>query len=122
MKTDPIKRHVRLRDLDTLLEVVQSGGMRKAALHLHLSQPAVSKAVRSLEDTLGVTLLERGKRGVEPTKKGWIVGESMRIYVDDQGGYTLCFLRGTEEKTKKTYREKLDQARIAYKAGPDFSN
>ncbi len=70
MPADPMKRHVRLRDLDTLLAVVQAGGMRKAALQLHLSQPAVSKAVRSLEEALGVSLLERGKRGVEPTKFG----------------------------------------------------
>lgn len=82
MKTDPIKRHVRLRDLDTLLEVVQSGGMRKAALHLHLSQPAVSKAVRSLEDTLGVTLLERGKRGVEPTKFGLALTQRTKAAFD----------------------------------------
>ena len=41
-----MKRRVRLRDLDTLLAVVQAGGMRKAALELHLSQPAVSKAMR----------------------------------------------------------------------------
>jgi len=70
MPVDPMKRHVRLRDLDTLLTVVQAGGMRKAAQQLHLSQPAVSKAVRSLEEALGVNLLERGKRGVEPTKFG----------------------------------------------------
>ena len=70
MNVDPMKRHVRLRDLDTLLEVVQAGGMRKAALQLNLSQPAISKAVRSLEAALGVTLLERGKRGIEPTKFG----------------------------------------------------
>jgi DNA-binding transcriptional LysR family regulator len=70
MPGDPMKRHVRLRDLDTLLAVVQAGGMRKAAQQLHLSQPAVSKAVRSLEDALGVPLLDRGKRGVEATAFG----------------------------------------------------
>lgn len=77
---------------------------------------------QDLRRALGGSIFFRDIRGVEPTKKGWIVGESMRIYVDDQGGYTLCFLRGTEEKTKKTYRDKLDQARIPYKAGPDFSS
>jgi DNA-binding transcriptional LysR family regulator len=83
MRTDPMKRHVRLRDLDTLLAVVQAGGMRKAALQLHLSQPAVSKAVRSLEDALGVSLLERGKRGVEPTKFGLALTQRSKAAFDE---------------------------------------
>jgi DNA-binding transcriptional LysR family regulator len=65
-----MRRRVRLRDLETLVAVVQAGGMRKASADLHLSQPAVSKAIRELEDALGVRLLERGRRGVEPTPFG----------------------------------------------------
>ena len=57
-----VKRRVRLRDLDTLLVVAQAHGMRKAAEQLQISQPAVSKAVRELEDVLGVTLLDRMNR------------------------------------------------------------
>src|SRR5262245_18528274 len=49
------------------MAVVQMGGMRRAADHLHMSQPAVSRAIADLERTLGVTLLDRGPRGVEPT-------------------------------------------------------
>ena len=70
MQMSKVRRRLRLRDLDTLLTVVQNGGMRKAAEQLHLSQPAVSKAVRELEQTLGVTLLARGRRGVEATPHG----------------------------------------------------
>jgi DNA-binding transcriptional LysR family regulator len=85
MATDPMKRRVRLRDLDTLLTVVQAGGMRKAALHLHLSQPAVSKAMRSLEDALGVTLLNRSRRGVEPTAFGNALAQRTKAAFDELG-------------------------------------
>src|SRR5690242_506623 len=63
-------RRFKLRELEILMAVVAAGGMRKAAEHLHLSQPAVSKAVADLEHTLGVTLLDRSPRGIEPTQYG----------------------------------------------------
>ena len=85
MVHDPMKRRVRLRDLDTLLAVVQAGGMRKAALELHLSQAAVSKAMRSLEDALGVPLLDRSRLGVEPTAFGNALAQRTRAAFDQLG-------------------------------------
>lgn len=61
-------RHGDIRmDLKTLryfTEIVRHGSFGKAAKAIPLSQPALSKAIRLLEDELGVTLLERGRRGV----------------------------------------------------------
>jgi DNA-binding transcriptional LysR family regulator len=65
-----IRRRLKLRELDILMAVIQLGAMRKAADHLHMSQPAVSKAIADLEHTLGVTLLDRSPQGVEPTQYG----------------------------------------------------
>ena len=62
-----IGRRLKLRDLHVLSVVVQSGGMAKAAARLAISQPAVSESIASLEATLGVRLLDRNARGVEPT-------------------------------------------------------
>jgi DNA-binding transcriptional LysR family regulator len=64
------KRRLKLRDLDILLAVVETGSMGKAAKGLNISQPAVSKAIVELEDALGVRLLDRGRRGVVPTAYG----------------------------------------------------
>lgn len=58
---------------------------------------------------------------VEPGKKGVVVGEAVRVY-DEKGGYVLAFLKGTDEKTRKSYRDKFDLAKVAYKVGPDFTN
>jgi DNA-binding transcriptional LysR family regulator len=62
-----IGRRVKLRDLHILLAVAQWGGISKAAKHLAISHPAVSKTISDLEQTLGVRLFDRGPAGVEPT-------------------------------------------------------
>ncbi|HKH20387.1 MAG TPA: LysR family transcriptional regulator [Gammaproteobacteria bacterium] len=63
-------RRLKLSDLRLFHAVVHWGGMAKAASHLNISQPAVSKAIAALEHTLGVRLLERHPQGVEPTLYG----------------------------------------------------
>jgi DNA-binding transcriptional LysR family regulator len=62
-----IGRRIRLRDLHVLLTVVQRGSMAKAAQHLSITQPAVSKSIADLEHVLGVRLLDRSPQGIEPT-------------------------------------------------------
>jgi DNA-binding transcriptional LysR family regulator len=65
-----IGRRLRLRDLHVLRAAVRLGSLGKAANELAISQPAVSKAISDLERLLGVRLLERGPKGVEPTMYG----------------------------------------------------
>lgn len=60
-------RRLKFSDLRLLQAVVEWGGMAKAARHLNISQPAVSKAIATLEHALGVRLLDRTTKGVEPT-------------------------------------------------------
>ena len=68
--TERTKRRLKLRDLDVLVAVIETGSMGKAAKQLGISQPGVSKAIVQLEDALGVQLLDRGRRGVIPTPYG----------------------------------------------------
>src|SRR5438067_7541101 len=65
-----IGRRLKLRDLHILLAVVQWGSMAKAAAELAISQPAVSKAIADMEYMLGLKLLDRTRRGIEPTIYG----------------------------------------------------
>lgn len=67
---DRVIHRLKLRDLRLLQAVVQWKSMAKAAAHLNLTQPAVSKAIAELEHTLGVRLLDRGRQGIEPTAHG----------------------------------------------------
>ena len=67
---DRIGRRVKLRDLRVLMAVAECGGMAKAAERLAITHPVVSKTISDLEQALGVRLLDRGARGVEPTAYG----------------------------------------------------
>src|ERR1044072_4835520 len=62
-----IDQRLKLRELQVLSTVVDCGSMVKAASQLGMSQPAISAAIANLEAGLGVQLLDRGPRGVEPT-------------------------------------------------------
>ena len=65
-----VARRLKLSDLHLLREVVQRGAMAKAAKHLNLTQPAVSKAIAHMEQLLAVRLLDRSRYGATPTVYG----------------------------------------------------
>jgi DNA-binding transcriptional LysR family regulator len=67
---EQLGRRLKLRDLHYLLTVVQAGSMAKAAGLLSVSQPVISKIIADMEHMLGVRLLDRSPRGVEPTIYG----------------------------------------------------
>lgn len=59
-----------LRQLRHFVAVLEHGNMLRAAETINVTQPALSKSIRNLEDQLGVKLLERSPRGVSPTRYG----------------------------------------------------
>jgi DNA-binding transcriptional LysR family regulator len=65
-----VGRRLRLKDLHTLQTVAAVGSMAKASERLALSQPAISKAISDMEQTLGVPLFDRSSSGVELTDCG----------------------------------------------------
>lgn len=67
---DRVGRRVKLQDLNVLMTVVQAGSMLKAAERLNTGQPNISRAINELERAVGVRLLDRHRRGVEPTAYG----------------------------------------------------
>jgi len=61
---------VHLRDLRYFLAVAQQLNFTRAAETLYVSQPALSKQIRALEQQLRVTLFDRGRSGVRLTRAG----------------------------------------------------
>jgi DNA-binding transcriptional LysR family regulator len=90
-----------LRVLRYLDEVVLCGGYGRAAERLHVSQPALSKAIRLLEEELDVQLLDRGRRGVglTVTAAGEVVVRHARQLLQGRAQMLreLDALRGLEE-------------------------
>ena len=59
-----------IRNLRYFLAVAREENMSKAAASLHISQPALSKAIRSLEEELGKKLFLRHSFSIELTDEG----------------------------------------------------
>src|SRR5215475_4812505 len=91
---DRIARRMKLQDLRILMAVAQAGSMNKAAVHLNMTQSAVSRSIAELERTVGVSLLDRTARGVEPTEYGRAMLECGVAIFDDlrQGAKKIEFL------------------------------
>ena len=70
---------MKLSQLRALVAVAEHGNFSEAALHLELSQSAVSHAIASLEEKLGVILLSRGRHGARLTPVGERVTAHARI-------------------------------------------
>jgi LysR family pca operon transcriptional activator len=62
-----IDGRIKFRHLQCFLAVAQHATLQKAAVALSISQPAVSKTIKELEDILGIRLFDRGRRGAEMT-------------------------------------------------------
>ena len=67
-----------LRHLRYFVAVVEHGSFRGAALRLHVSQPPLTRQIQQLEELLGVTLLQRKPRGIEPTDAGLVFFDEAR--------------------------------------------
>ncbi len=68
-----------LRKLDIFRHVARLQSFSAAADSLHMAQPAVSIAVRKLEESLGITLLDRSGRRVTLTAEGTAVLERAEV-------------------------------------------
>ena len=78
-----IGRRLRLRDLHVFSTVAQRGSMAKAAAQLGVSTPTVSEVIADLEHGLGVRLLDRSPKGVEPTRYGHALLKRTLVVFDE---------------------------------------
>ncbi len=86
-----------LRQIKYYLEIVRCASFGQAAERLHVTQPALSKSIRNLEQSLGVMLLERHPVGVVPTEYGKVFLEYAALITGeiDRATEELAQLKGT---------------------------
>ncbi|MBT3559216.1 MAG: LysR family transcriptional regulator [Rhodospirillales bacterium] len=92
-----------LKSLNIFITVAEAGSMTAAAEQLGMSQPAVTKTIRKLENDLGAPLLERRVRPFRPTQAGQELlerahellaqAEALQASVRDIGDATLPTVR-----------------------------
>jgi len=98
-RSSPPPRSPRLNELRAFCAAIDLGGIGRAAQRLRLSQPAVSKRLRSLEQLIGTPLLQRSPRGVAATAAGErLYAHARRIVADlDELAGLLDQLRGQSD-------------------------
>jgi DNA-binding transcriptional LysR family regulator len=74
-----ILRMTTLRTLECLVALIDHGSVSAAAAALHMSQPALSHQIASLEKELGTPVAERLWRGVRVTAAGRAAAEEARV-------------------------------------------
>jgi len=99
-----------LVQLRHLIELAHSGSFSKSAVKLHLTQPALSRSIKALEDELGQTLFDRIGRKNELTPFGVHIVQRARVLVDEANE-----LRLTGQQLQKG---ELGQLHIGMGSGP----
>lgn len=87
---------MKLHNLRDFVAIAKCGGIRAAARHLNLSQPALSKSISQLESELGTPLFERTARGSALNSYGerFLVRAEAAIHELNRGREEVTQLRG----------------------------
>jgi len=102
--TDWAFPRLQLRQLRHLQMISECGSIRRAANELSVTQPALSRSIRLLEEDLGFKLMNRGPRGVELTESG-------RVLVEN-GNLIEANLRSTTEQLEELHGAGLGTVRL----------
>ena len=74
---------MKLHQMRALVASSEHRSLRETADSLALSHPAITKAIRDLEDELGVPLIVKSSRGIELTRYGSVLCERSRQILED---------------------------------------
>jgi DNA-binding transcriptional LysR family regulator len=99
-----------LVQLKHLIELASNGSFSQAASKLHLTQPALSRSIKALEDELGQSLFDRVGRKNELTTFGAHIVQRARVLVDEANE-----LRQTSQQLQKG---EIGQFRVGMGSGP----
>ena len=99
-----------LVQLRHLIELATNGSFSQSAIKLHLTQPALSRSIKALEDELGQPLFDRIGRKNELTAFGSHIVQRARVLVDEANE-----LRQTSLQLQKG---EIGQFRIGMGSGP----
>jgi DNA-binding transcriptional LysR family regulator len=106
---------VELRHLRYFVGVAEMENVSRAALELHVSQPALSRQIRDLEDELGFALFERTAKSVSLTEAGRVFLKEAREVlqrVDEaiKKARAVAAAGETEQSNLRLHRETRDDA------------
>lgn len=99
----------RLQSIRLFVRTVQLGSFSDAAIEANVSQSSASRAIASLEASLGVRLLNRTSRALSPTQEG--------LLYQERCAHILADLDEADETVRRTQRSPSGTLRIAISTG-----
>ncbi|WP_323039225.1 LysR family transcriptional regulator [Gemmobacter sp.] len=96
---------MKLTQIRDLIATAETGSLRAAARHLGVTQPAITRSIRELEQELGTPLFERHQFGMQPTATGRIMLERARAVQEE--------LRRAREEIAQLQGEMTGDVRVA---------
>ncbi|CAN7633786.1 LysR family transcriptional regulator [Phenylobacterium sp. LjRoot225] len=103
--------------LGYFITISEHGSLSRAAEHLHIAQPSLSRQMRLLEEELGVVLFTRGRRGMQLTE----AGETLRARITGplrQVGHALNEVRALPSEPGGTVVFGMPPTTVYVLAGP----
>lgn len=94
--------NINLNTLKYFYEISNTKNITKASQNLNVSQPALTKSIKQLEQDLNTTLFNRSKKGVILTEEGEILYEYTKKMFQNLGS-TLNVINETKEKSGHLY-------------------
>lgn len=82
------------------VEVAQCRSINKAAESLYVGQPALSRAIKDLEDDLGITIFERSAKGMDLTHDGEVFINYAKGIIEQVSDLEEMFRAGAVEKKR----------------------
>jgi DNA-binding transcriptional LysR family regulator len=89
-----------LGNLQAFYMTVKHNSMSKAAQILHLTRPGLSGQIKSLENELGVSLLNRSNKGVELTEEGKVLFDYADTLLSIQGNIKRDLINLNQDRSK----------------------
>jgi DNA-binding transcriptional LysR family regulator len=86
-----------LVQLEAFVQVARTSNFRAAARELNVSQPALTRSIRIVEEALGTTLFDRTAHGVELTPNGRMllpIAERILSELDDSFSDLAQYIKG----------------------------
>jgi DNA-binding transcriptional LysR family regulator len=104
MQNDGLK-DITLQQMEALIHLIEERSFSRAAKKMYLTQPALTKHIKKMEDRLGVKIVNRGGSGISMTQEGKVLFDCARrifrlraeagekiahVREDDSGVISVC--------------------------------
>lgn len=108
-----------LAQIRYFIAAAEEGSLARAAARLHVSQPPLTRQLRSLEEEIGAPLLERSSRGVAllPAGNAFLV-HARRMLMELDSGVAAARTAATSEGTGERFEQLAGEVESATERNP----